>query len=391
MSVNASIVMSFHRQRPRWNLDRQIAGSLPPAGWLIPVLFLALAQACVVRGQEYLQPAQVDQLVAPVALYPDPLVALVLPAAAVPSDIEAAAAFLQQNGDPAQIDYQPWDDSVKALAHYPVVVEWMAQNPGWTGALGTAFLDQPADVMLSIQRLRGEARASGALVSSPQQVVVVDGDRNIEIEPAQTEVIYVPRYDPGVVYGYGAYDFGAGPYITYGDPYPTGIWLTFGFDWRDREVWVGDWSTWHDSHGWRRPVFRNSGPGAGRHWSPPPNRPRPNPPMGGWAAGRAAQPRPIGGTPNSPPRNDVRLPRDDGRAGNPQARGPATAGPGAQAAGPRAEPERAWENPMPPRSPGAAPVHQGPAGHDKQEQPKARPEKKVDSPAPADRKPDGSH
>jgi len=361
----------------------RITGSLPPIGWLIAVLFLAMGQACAVGGQETLQPQQVDQLVAPIALYPDPLIALVLPASADYSDIAAAAGFLQQYGGGAPVDGQPWDDSVKALAHYPVVVSWMAQNPPWTQTLGAAFLAQPADIIQSIQRLRAEARASGALVDSPQQVVVVDGDGNIEIEPAQTDVIYVPRYDPNVVYLNGVYDFGAGQYITYGDPYPTGIWLTFGFDWRHRAIWVGDWSTWHDSSGWRRPNFRSSGEGAGRRWAFPADRRRPSFPARGFSGGRPAAPARIGGEPPPPPRNGIRYPQ------------------GAIAAQPRANDgarrdqsvetgeRQQFTRPAPeaPRGQGEAQGRKGPQGSVKKAEPSDHKEKKA-PPPPEDRKGD---
>jgi hypothetical protein len=290
--------------------------SLPPFGRLAAILIFALAQACALRAQDILQPGQVDQLMAPIALYPDPLIALILPSSADPSDLVSAAGYLQQNGDPAQVDSQPWDDSVRALAHYPEVVAWLAQNLDWTQAVGSAFLAQPGDVMLSIQRLRAEARASGALVNSPEQIAILDADGNIEIEPAEGDVMYVPRYDPGVVYAGGMYDFSAGPCITYGDPYPVGIWLTFGFDWRNHAIWVGDWSTWHGADGWRHPVFRSPGPGGPRRWSPPPDRPRPVLTSRGPGAFVPAQPKPMRGAPQTPPGTAVRFPHiENARAG----------------------------------------------------------------------------
>src|ERR1051326_3115445 len=116
-------------------------------------------------------PAELDQLLGPIALYPDPLTAQILPAATLPSQIVMADRFVRGGGDVNQIDLQPWDPSVKALARYPTVLGWRADNRGWTTEVGQAFLYQQADVMNSIQRLRGEALAVGNLQSTPQQQV----------------------------------------------------------------------------------------------------------------------------------------------------------------------------------------------------------------------------
>jgi hypothetical protein len=300
--------------------------------------------------------------------------------------VAAAAIYAQQNGDPAQLDSQPWDDSVRALSHYPEIVEWMAQNPDWTDAVGAEFLAQPADVIQSIQRLRAEARASGALVDSPEQIVIVDGDGNIEIEPAQSEVIYVPRYDPAVVYAGGLYDNGAGPLITYGDPYPVGIWLTFGFDWRSRAIWVGDWSTWHDSSGWRHPNFRSSGAGNGRRWSLPANRPRPEMNASVRSRWQSAPPKPMRGAPPTPPRNAVRLPQDNRR---PNGSAPPAA-PGNDRretdSGVRSSPEQSAPRGTPIGPAAGAPGHEKPAAQDKKADPKAHQEKKAEPQPKDDRK-----
>ena len=142
---------------------------------------------------------ELKQLVGPIALYPDALIALILPASTVPSDLVLAARFVASKGDPAQAANQPWDDSVKSLVRYPDMVKWMDQNLEWTTQLGEAFLDQPADVMNTIQQLRAQARAAGTLVDTPQQKVVEE-QSNIRIVPAEPERIYVPQYDPEVVY-----------------------------------------------------------------------------------------------------------------------------------------------------------------------------------------------
>ena len=136
-----------------------------------------------------LPPEALNQLLAPIALYPDALVALILPASTVPSDLVLAARYISSNGDPAQIVNQPWDDSVKSLARYPDVVKWMDQNLEWTTQVGDAFLNQPADVMNTIQQLRVQAIAAGTLVDCPQQRVVKERDC-IRIVPAEPDLIY---------------------------------------------------------------------------------------------------------------------------------------------------------------------------------------------------------
>ena len=97
---------------------------------------------------------QLDQLLGPIALYPDPLVAQILPASTLPTQIVLADRYVSGGGDPGAIDQQPWDASVQALARYPEVLKWMDDNLNWTTEVGQAFLNQPQDVMDSIQRLR---------------------------------------------------------------------------------------------------------------------------------------------------------------------------------------------------------------------------------------------
>jgi hypothetical protein len=211
--------------------------------------------------------AQLDQMLGPIALYPDPLIAILLPAATSPDEIVSAASYLAAQGDPHEIEHQPWSDSVKGLAHYPTVVEWMAQNLQWTQALGAAFANEPGDVMQSIQRLRARALAAGTLTDMPQQHVVQE-DGLIEILPTEADVIYVPAYNPEIVYGGGYYD-GSG--VTFGPPYPAGVWLTFGFDWRQRMLWEGNRRFAHNSRGWQVPDAVGAG---GHRWAPPANSPR---------------------------------------------------------------------------------------------------------------------
>jgi hypothetical protein len=218
-----------------------------------------------------LPPEALNQLLAPIALYPDALVALILPASSVPSDVVLAARYLSSNGDSAQIANQPWDDSVKSLANYPDVLKWMDQNLEWTTQVGDAFLNQPADVMNTIQQLRAQAVAAGNLVDTPQQKIVKE-ETCIRIVPAEPDVIYVPQYDPEVVYvePYEPYGTYLGPALTFGIGFAVGPWLNYDCDWPRRKVCVGDWnprwrsdwnSGWRDdwNPGWRRNWNRNRG------------------------------------------------------------------------------------------------------------------------------------
>ncbi|HEY5503970.1 MAG TPA: DUF3300 domain-containing protein, partial [Sedimentisphaerales bacterium] len=197
----------------------------------IAVLLCVLAgMAISVRAQAVPPPmyayqpladAQLDQLLGPIALYPDPLIAQILPASTLPTQIVLADRYVSGGGDPNQIDQQPWDPSVQALARYPNVLKWMDDNLNWTTDLGQAFLNQQQEVMYSIQRLRTSANNLGNLQSTPQQQVINDGGE-IEIVPADPQVIYVPVYQPDQVYyqtGYGS------PFITFGIGFPIGLWL----------------------------------------------------------------------------------------------------------------------------------------------------------------------
>src|SRR5208337_3655182 len=150
-------------------------------------------------------PQELDQMLAPIALYPDSLLAQVLIAATYPDQVTEADRWMKANpnlkGDALNdaLDKMDWDLSVKALAPFPQVLDMMAKESAWTQRLGDAFLAQQVDVMDAIQRLRQKAQAAGTLQTTEQQKVVVKGEA-IEIEPVNPEVVYVPRYDPVVAY-----------------------------------------------------------------------------------------------------------------------------------------------------------------------------------------------
>ena len=182
---------------------------------------------------------QLDQLLGPIALYPDPLIAQILPASTLPTQIVLADRYITDGGDPNLIDQQPWDASVQALARYPNVLQWMDQNLNWTEELGQAFLNQQQDVMDSVQRLRQSAANYGNLQSTPQQQVVTDNG-DVEILPADPQVIYVPVYQPDQVYYQTCYGT---PFISFGIGFAIGSWLNCDFDWHNHNIIV-----WNRDH-----------------------------------------------------------------------------------------------------------------------------------------------
>ncbi len=167
---------------------------------------------------------ELQQLVAPIALYPDALVAQILGAATFPDQITGADNFLHQNPNLTgntlmqAVDVQPWDPSVKALTQFPTVLDNLSKNLSWTSALGEAYATQAAEVMSAVQVLRAKALAAGNLKSGSQIVVVQQSPQTIVIQSANPQVVYVPVYNPAVVYGY--------PYVTPG--YSTAAVVTTG-------------------------------------------------------------------------------------------------------------------------------------------------------------------
>ena len=219
---------------------------------VILLLVLTLCAAPAVVAQEYYSPEsadavalpsdlftaeELDGLLAPIALYPDPLLAQVLPASTFVEQVDAAERYVRQFGQ-SGVDAQPWDVSVRAVAHYPDVLFMMDQKYEWTASLGQAYLNQPQDVMDAIQRLRAEAREEGSLVSTPEQQVIVE-DGYIRIVPAEPAVIYVPAYDPLAVYVEPPPPTG---FITFGIGFTIGAWLNRDCDWYQHRIYY---------HGWR--------------------------------------------------------------------------------------------------------------------------------------------
>jgi hypothetical protein len=191
-------------------------------------------------------PEQLQQLVAPIALYPDSLVAQVLAASTFPEQVVEADRWVQAHldlkGDALgqAVDQEPWDPSVKALAAFPSVLGNMDKNLSWTSSLGDAYYNQQPDVMDAVQVMRRRAQASGNLKTTPQQTVTAQGSA-IDIEPANPDLVYVPAYDPWLVYGgpimawpgwypYPGIWFG-GPYLQFGGGFGIGFFGGYGWGW----------------------------------------------------------------------------------------------------------------------------------------------------------------
>jgi hypothetical protein len=226
---------------------------------VVPAIVFLMAYSPLLKCQDdssgaVFSPEQLDNLLAPIALYPDPLLAQVLLAATFPDQIDEAARFLRASSDPNSIDSEPWDVSVKSVAHYPTVLYMMADKLDWTTSVGQAYASQSTDVTDSVQRLRAQARSAGNLFTTPQQQIVETGGY-IQIWPAQPQFLYVPMYDPGIVY-YGRGGFFGGSAISFGGGFAIGAWLNRDFDWRGRRVLYNGWDSGGGWVGRSRPFVR---------------------------------------------------------------------------------------------------------------------------------------
>jgi uncharacterized membrane protein YgcG len=210
---------------------------------------------------------QLQQLVAPIALYPDALVAQILAASAFPEQVVEADRWAQAHPDLRgvdlghAVDQQPWDPSVKALAAFPSVLGNMDKNLSWISSLGDAYYNQQPDVMDAVQVMRQRAQTAGNLATTPQQTVATQ-DANISIAPTDPDEVYVPAYNPWSVYG--------GPVVAWPGWYPyPGIWFGgpylswgggFGIGWFGGFGW--GWGNWGFNWGGRYPMY-----GGGRYYS----------------------------------------------------------------------------------------------------------------------------
>jgi len=206
-------------------------------------------------------PEQLQRLVAPIALYPDSLVAQILAASTFPEEVVEAERWVQANPDlkgealGKAVDEQPWDPSVKALTAFPAVLGNMDKNLSWTSTLGDAYYNQQQDVMDAVQVMRHKAEQAGAL-KNPQHEVIKEDGPDIDIEPAEPDVVYVPAYNPWLIYGYpivawpGWYPYPGiwfgGPYFSFGLGFGIGWfggfgwgWGHWGFDWHNRYATFG--------------------------------------------------------------------------------------------------------------------------------------------------------
>jgi uncharacterized membrane protein YgcG len=198
-------------------------------------------------------PEQLQQLVAPIALYPDSLVAQILAASTFPEQVVEADRWVQAHPDlkgdalAQAVDQQPWDPSVKALTAFPSVLGNMDKNLSWTSSLGDAYYNQEQDVMDAVQVMRQKAEQAGNLKSTPQQTVTTQGSTVI-IQPADPQVVYVPAYNPWYVYGGpigpwpGWYQYPGiwygGPYLSFGLGFGIGFFGGYGWGWNR---WGFDW------------------------------------------------------------------------------------------------------------------------------------------------------
>src|SRR6266478_2333491 len=198
-------------------------------------------------------PQELQQLVAPIALYPDALVAQVLAASTYPTEIVEAERWMQGHSNlkgeelAGEVDKQPWDPSVKALTQFPSVLENMDKNLSWTSSLGDAYANQQQAVTDAVQAMRQQARKAGQLNSNEQENVTTQGN-TIVIQPANPDVVYVPAYDPWLVYGGpivaypGWYPvpgiFFGGPGLYFGAGFGIGLFGGFGWGWNH---WGYDW------------------------------------------------------------------------------------------------------------------------------------------------------
>jgi len=246
----------------KWSSKHRVAKEISLALFLLAVLFVTWPQN-LSGGQDmqapqaapYAQqtPEQMQELVAPIALYPDSLVAQILAASTFPEQVVEADRWIQAHPDlegdnlAQAVDQQSWDSSVKALTAFPSVLANMDKNISWTSSLGDAYYNQQQDVMDAVQVMRQRAQQAGTLESTPQQTVTTQGS-TIEIEPVSPDEVYVPAYDPWRVYGDplvawpGWYTYPGvwydGPYLSFGAGFGIGYFGGYGWGWHH---WGSDW------------------------------------------------------------------------------------------------------------------------------------------------------
>lgn len=277
-----------------------------------------------------LSDSDLDALVAPIALYPDALVAQILGAATYPDQVVEADTFIKANtnltGDARMqaAEAKPWDPSVQALVQFPSVLDNLAKNIEWTSALGDAAANQQAEVMAAIQRMRAKAYAAGNLKSGQQIKVMKESPDIIVIQPTNPQVVYVPTYNPTVVYGapvvtpgYSGGTVAATAILSFGVGVAVGTairgpscgwsYTSWSMNWSTRVVYCGGGAYYGNPYWWgghypgyypgyrppyypppRPPGYRPPPPG----WRPPPSSHRPPYPPGGGRPPGVYPPRP---------------------------------------------------------------------------------------------------
>ncbi|MDD2709441.1 MAG: DUF3300 domain-containing protein [Verrucomicrobiae bacterium] len=205
--------------------------------------------------------ADLQKLVSSIALYSDPLVAVILPASAYPLEIVQAARFVKDPNNLSKLDAQPWDDNVKAVARFPSIIQKMNDDLSWTIELGQAFINQQKDVMDAIQAMRGKAYGAGSLRTTPQQTVTVTNvvyqqvsaspqivyvtNTVVQVQPAQKEIVYVPQYDPTIVYASpppNQSEQAMNSLLTFGMGMAMGAVLCNSCNWHGGVVYVGPYN-----------------------------------------------------------------------------------------------------------------------------------------------------
>jgi Protein of unknown function (DUF3300) len=208
-------------------------------------------QSMAQTGQQ--SPEKLDQVVAPIALYPDALVAQILTASTHPGEVVEAERWLQQYSDldtealADLVDLQGWDPSVKALTQFPLILANLDRNLSWTRALGDAYESEPQNVLNAVQVMRQRAQQAGTLLSTPQETVTTEA-QTITIEPTGADTVYLPEYDPWLVYGaqvpaYPGWSAEPGLFVTEPEVLfglGVGIGAFAGFDWGYHH-WGADW------------------------------------------------------------------------------------------------------------------------------------------------------
>jgi hypothetical protein len=188
--------------------------------------------------------AEIEKMVAPVALYPDPLLAQMLPAATFPQQVHSAAQYLRgrtlTNSVYANLDRQNYDLSVKSLARYPMTLGLLDKNAAWTAALGYAYGQYPAQTFAAIQRLRQRAYRLGTLYNNRYNRVLVSGNV-IQIIPASPQYIYLPYYDPRAAFYTLPPGIPAIRIVTYSDPFSISAWLNREINWANQQIFYHGW------------------------------------------------------------------------------------------------------------------------------------------------------